>query len=114
MARKIVAQTEGFTKRDAINSRSAETLQKFEGKELNIKGITSCAIMEDVDEETGEPKTIGVLKTAEGEYYTTISETVIDVLDELMDIINEEGAADVRIVKRTSNSNRTFLSLIIL
>lgn len=113
MGRKVIEQSENFTKRDSINSRNGYPLQDLEDK--MILEISACAIMEDDDEETGERKEIGVLVTSEKEYYTTISGTVIDALYDLGDILKEEGNVRVRIGKRKSKgAGRTFLTLDII
>lgn len=115
--RKTINQSASFSKRDGINSRSGYPLKDFEGKNFPIKGITAAAVMEDTDEDTGEIKEIGVFRTKDEfgntVYYTTISATVIDVLEDVIEVIDEESTVDVLITKRKSNSNREFLTLVI-
>lgn len=110
--RNIMLNTRNFTKRDSLNSRNGLPLQDLENLE-KIK-ITTAAILEDTDEETKETKEIGVLVTPEKQYYTTISATVIDTMNDLIDIIDEEGEVEIRLGKRTSKGGRTFLTITIL
>lgn len=110
--RNIILNTKNFTKRDSMNSRNGLPLQDLEDKE-KIK-VTTAAILEDTDEETGERKEIGVLVTPEKQYYTTISSTVIDTMNDLIDIIDEEDEVEIRLGKRTSKGGRVFLTITIL
>lgn len=110
--RTIIENTNNFTKRDSMNSRNGLPLQDLDDKST-IK-VTTAAILEDVDEETGERKEIGVIRTPDKLYYTTISATVIDTMHDLIDIINEEGDVEIRLGKRKSKGGREFLTITIL
>lgn len=113
MAREIIKQSNDFTKRDVVNSRAGKPLQDFE-KSMTITNITAIATCKDVDEETGEIKNVGIFRTADMVYYTTISETVFDTLDDVIEILDEENEISVRVDKRKSNSGRDFLTLVVL
>lgn len=111
--REIINKSTGFTKRDLVNSRAGNPLQDFE-KSMTINNIMAIATCKDTDEETGEIKNVGILRTSDMVYYTTISETVFDTLDDVIDILDEEGEISVRVDKRRSNSGRDFLTLVVL
>lgn len=101
-----------FTKRDAMNSRSGVSLQ---GLEVSSKlTLIAAAVIKDVKEETGEIQSIGVLVTNDKKYYTTISATVISCIGDLIDIIADEGAVEVRLDKRQSKAGRSYLVLTLL
>lgn len=110
--RNLIVSTNNFSKRNMMNSRNGLPLQELEDRaEIHLQ---AAAIIEDEDPETKELKEIGVLVTPESEYYTTISATVIDTMHDLIDIMDDEGTADVRIGKRVSKGGRTFLTMTIL
>ena len=112
MARDILKQSKNFTKRDSINSRNGEALSLLNDNQTIVVGA-SC-IMNTIDESTGEITPCGVIVSDEKHYYTTISGTIIDVLPDLIDILDEEEAVEVRINKRKSKAGRDFLTLTIL
>lgn len=114
MARKIESATKNFNKRDALNSKSANPLKDFEGTSVIMENIVKAAIITDNDEETGEIKNIGVIVNENNDYYTTISATILESIDELIEIIDEEENVKIRINKRLSNNKREFLTLTIL
>lgn len=111
--REIKLSTKNFSRRDIINSRAGKPLQDFDGSK-KIEHVTAAAIAKDTDEETGEIRDVGIIKTADAEYYTTISATVLDSMDAVVEIIDDEGEIDLRIDKRKSNGGRDFLTLIVL
>lgn len=112
--REIIFSTQNFSKRDAINCRSGIPLQEFDGDSQTIENIVAAAIMKDTDTDTGEIKDISVLKTADMVYYTSISATICDNMEEVIDLIDEEGTINVRIDKRLSKGKREFLTIIVL
>lgn len=116
MARVIVYSTKNFTKKDAINSRSGIALQEVIDHSTQQASliISKCAAMQVDDEETGEKKNVTVLITDDGFCYTSISPTVYDCTDDLVDIIDEEGETEVRIrLRKAQKSGRDFLSMFI-
>lgn len=112
--RTIIDATKSFTKRDIINSRSGFPLQDFDGDSLTIPEIVAAAIMKDTDTETGEIKDITVLKTSNSHYFTSISATVYDCMEDVIGILDEESTISVRVDKRKSKGNRDFLTLVVL
>lgn len=107
--RNSISNTSNFTRRDAVNSRNGIALQDVEnGYTFNV---ISAAQIETVDEETGERKEVSVLKSDDNQYYTSISATVYDVMDDLIDIIDDEGSCKVRVDKRKSKQGRDFIML---
>lgn len=113
MARTIAVASTNFTKRDMLNSRAGVPLKDFE-ESITINNVISAAVLSDVDEDTSEIKDVGVIVTADKTYYTTISATIIDTMEDLIDILNEEGNVDIRVNKRLSNNKREFLTMVIL
>ena len=106
-----------FTKKDEVNSVSATPLQKFKDEVLTLKG---AAITERADQETGEMKKVAILVTDEHGTLTSISGTVINGLDLIIDYMTdmEEEAAQngvqVKVKSNRSNAGREFLTLELL
>lgn len=107
--RNSISYTSNFTRRDAVNSRNGIALQDLDN--AYTFNVISAAQIETVDEETGERKEVSVLKSEDNQYYTSISATVYDVMDDLIDIINDEGSCKVRVDKRKSKQGRDFIML---
>ena len=107
--RNLILNTNNFTKRDAVNSRNGVALQDMEN--AFMFNVIAAAQIETVDEETGERKEVSVLKSEDDHYYTSISATVYDVMDDLIEIINDEGSCKVRVDKRKSKQGRDFIML---
>lgn len=107
-------QTKTFTKRDVINSNSGCSLQDFEGNQMVIEFVTAAAVIQKPDSETGEQKDVAVLVTANSEYFTSISATVLDQMDDILELIDEEGSLNIRVVRKKSKGGRDFLQLVVL
>lgn len=112
MAREI-KNSVNFTKKDAINARNGQALQDLpDGTRITVK---SAAMLSVADEDTGEVKDVSVLITDDGDCLTSISATVYQIMDDIIDIITDDGVADIRVNQRTSKgNNRKFLTLTIL
>lgn len=115
MAREIVKASNNFGKKELINSRSGYALQECEDK--SVLAVTKAAIVMGPDPETGEEKEVAVLITADGECYTSISKTVREATDEVIDWLDDEellesdGSVHIRLLKRKSKGGREFLML---
>jgi len=115
MARELIAKTNNFTKKDEINCKNGFALQDFEGDSITLENVTKAAMMETTDSDTGELKEVSVLVTDDDQYMTSISSTIYDIMADLIDIIDEQGSASIRINKRKSKgAGRTFLTATIL
>ena len=60
--------------------------------------------------ETGEVKRISVLIDHEGKTYTSISATIDDIMDDVIELLDEGEPVSLRLLKRTSSNGREFLS----
>lgn len=98
-----------LTKRDLFNARNA-------GNKLE-SGLTLTVVavgqFEDTDRD-GKPVKVSVLKDNDGTVYTTISGTIADSLNDLGDIIDDEGKVEVTVVTKKSQSGREFFQLQII
>lgn len=111
----ILSSTGGFNKRDALNSKNGIALQDFEGDSMVIPNVVKAACATNVDEDTGELKNVSILVTEDQTYFTSISSTIFENMDDLMDILEDEKKIDVRINRRVSKGNkRDFLTLTVL
>lgn len=97
-----------LTSKDRFNAKTNS--QSLENG-LKLK-LVAVGTIKQVDS-NGE-KEIGVMKTDDGVIYTTISNTVITLLPELEEMINEEETVDIAVVQRKSKSNREFFTLELL
>lgn len=106
--KKLLTATNNFDKKDLINSRSGLSLQDEENG--FVIEVTKAATMEDIDEESGEVKRISVLIDHEGKTYTSISATIDDIMDDVIELLDEGEPVSLRLLKRTSSNGREFLS----
>lgn len=99
--------TSNFSKIDKINSRNGVALKECDGLTIKVKALATGT---DADE-NGEVRNVGVIVTPENEYYTTISGSAIDVIDDSIELIDEGMELSLRITKRTSSKGREFITL---
>lgn len=97
-----------ISKKDLFNAKNSSK-QLEDGLMLKVLAATT---MSDVDKD-GKDIEIGVLKTEDG-MYSTISETVINSLDMLNDIIADDGEVDVAVRVGQSKAGRDFFMLEII
>ena len=97
-----------LTKRDLFNAKNASN--KIENGLTLV--LVAVGTYSDTDKD-GKPVNVSVLKTEGGEIYTTISATISDSLDDLSDIIEDEGKVTVDVVTRKSSAGREFFQLAI-
>lgn len=109
MKREIINSTGSFTKWDFINSKNGFALQDEAGNTLNV--IRAATL--DVDDGEGQKK-VSVLVTEDGQYFTAISKSVFEVMDDIIDLITDEGMAKVKINSRKSKSGRDFLTIFVI
>lgn len=106
--KKIINATENFDKKDAINMRNGIPLKdEPNGKTFNI---SKAAVVEDTDEETGELKTVSVLIDSDGKCYTSISDTVADIMSDCIELLDAGESITLELIKRKSNAGREFLT----
>ena len=107
---KATRTTSNFTKRDAINARNGIPLKNVDQMVIPIEKL---AIGTDKMED-GDEREVSVLVSTDGDVYTTISPTVIAMVDEAIDLIEEGEEIAVQVIKRTSTKGREFIALKIL
>lgn len=110
--REVITSTANFTKKDNINARNGFSLQDVAQDE--ILKIDRAAIVMGNDKDGGEKRQVAVLMSDDGVAYTSISENVLDALEDICEIIDETGSVDIRVFKRKSKQGRDFISLSIL
>lgn len=119
--RKVIECTPNWTIKDKMNLISAGTLQ-----ELAVSGDTiyvdAAAIVEVIDEESGEIKTTSALRTTDKQYYVGISATALDqvrdIVEYLTDRIGDSKAeltdddlVCIRVITKKSKGGRDFVVL---
>lgn len=98
--------TNGWSKRDSFNAKAAQSLNEIAGKVITVKKL---AIGTDLDE-NAQDITTATFITEEG-VFGTISATAINMCEDLVGIIDEEGAQKVKINMRKSNGGRDYIVL---
>lgn len=112
-----------FNLKEIVNSETATTpINTMMNKEVIATGLL-VGLKEDIDNETGEVKTlkVGVIKIDEGNLLSTISPTVINSIETIVnaytdaDMLGEikEGIA-IAIKSAKSGKNRDFIFLELL
>lgn len=106
-----------FNKKDLINSTSATALSEVAGEKITV---TKCAILKR-EESDGNERTVFVLGDNDGNYYSGISETVIRVCDDIIDMLADNQSAEgvyepIEIIPRLrkTKAGRDFLTVVIL
>lgn len=99
-------KTREWTKRDDFNSKAAQSLNEIAGQVITVKRL---AIGTDLNENNEEIETATLI--AEEGVYGTISGTAISMCEDLVDIIDDEGAQKVKINMRKSNGGRDYITL---
>lgn len=119
--RKVIESTPNWTIKDKMNLISAGTLQQLADSGEMVY-VDAAAIVEVVDDETGEVKTTSALRTTDNEYFVGISATALDqvrdIIDYLTDVYNDSKAEltdddllTVKAYKKKANSGRDFIVL---
>lgn len=101
-------KTKGFTAKDEFNSANSTP---FKAIKNSVVKVTDLMVKDRVPDDEGKVETVGFIKSAEGEIYATISDTVIEQLIVLKEIIESEGAQDILIVPKQSNGGREYFML---
>lgn len=73
--------------------------------------VTGAAITDEPNRDSGEMSEVGYLFDKEGNVYGTISSTVIDMLLDLIELLDEAGEIPINVVHRNAKSGREYLSL---
>lgn len=110
---EIIEKTNNWSNRNSANANSSEAIQDVVKGEKAQFSVIACAIMDKPDFDTGETKRVGIIKTDNGMYYSTISPTALQSFPFMIDIINEESKVDITVISRKSKGQRDFLSIII-
>lgn len=100
---------EGLDKKDKVNAITAG--QKLPVDEKLV--LLGCGITEKTDNETGEIREIGVLKTDKGTF-ACISSVIINAIDAYADLLADGDTVEFKVVECTANSGRKFLNLLLI
>lgn len=111
--REIVLSTNNFGKKDFINARNGFSLQDCEANAV-LHIVKAAIILGPDNEAEDDTRQVAILMDGEGVTYTSISETVLDSMSDVCELIDEEGAQDIKLFKRKSKGGRDFLTLSIL
>lgn len=102
-----------FNKIDMINVlSSAQDIKTTAGQEIDIIGVH---IYETTDKETGEIKTVGAVKTNDGNIFGFTSTTLIECAYRIADVLSEDdvNTVTVKTTKRQSKSGRDFYQFVV-
>lgn len=101
-------------KKDIVKAmNTTDTMKDVVGEELTINGVIIYEKDEE-DEKTGDVKTVTVtaIRTAEGTFYSSISPTVKNSIDAVMEVFTEEeikAGINIFVKSKTSNGGRDFI-----
>lgn len=107
--KQITSMTNNFETRDKFNIKAgAKSLKNAVGEKLVVK---KACIGLDIDKD-GTEVTAGAIITDKGAY-TTISATVVDLISDLIEMIDDDGEDELTVMveSRTSNGGRDYLVL---
>lgn len=109
MAKAIIAKTNNFTRKMAVNIGTSIALQDMAGQK--IESIEAAAIVTDVDRETGEEKEVAIIVDGSGISYSAISATVLSQMDDVIALLDDGETFDIIVVSRKSKGGRDFITL---
>lgn len=100
--------TKNIGKMELFNAKSACLSLQTVSDTLTVTG---AAIADEPNRDSGEMSEVGYLFDKEGNVYGTISSTVIAMLPDLIELLDEDGEIPINVVHRNANSGREYLSL---
>lgn len=100
-------RTKSFEAKDMFNAATAKPLKSVAGQTLIITGIW----VTERPDLNGEVQVVANLKTADGDIYGTISETVIRSVTALPEMLEESGEIAVKVEERPGKQGRSYLVL---
>lgn len=100
--------TKNIGKMELFNAKSASIALQTVSETLTVTG---AAIADTANRESGEISEVGYLFDKEGNVYGTISDTVMDILPELIELLDEVGEILLNVVHRKAKSGREFISI---
>lgn len=103
-----MVSTKNIGNMELFNAKSASIALQTVSDTLTVIG---AAIADSTNRENGEISEVGYVFDKDGNVYGTISETVMDMLPELIALLDEVGELPMNVVHRTAKSGREFISL---
>ena len=97
-------RTHEFTAKDIFNSATAKPLKSAIGQKLTVTAIWVC----ERPDLNGEVQFVANIKTADGEIYGTISDTVIRSVIALPEML-AEGPVTINVEERPGKGGRNYL-----
>lgn len=108
--KEVVKATQNLSKIDLINAETSIAFKTLKGKSEAIK-IKSCAIVRDVDRETGELRNFSYIFAEDGTVYGGNSESIERSSEQLIDLLDDGESVGFTVRANTTNAGREFLSL---
>lgn len=111
--RKIINATSNFNAIDRINLTGADTMENFAKNNTGEKmRVLKAAIVDRVDEETGEVTKSFAVVTDKGSF-VGISQTTLQQVEDIIDLFTDEPDSEIYIkpVFRKSKAGRDFIVL---
>ena len=108
--KEIIKTTEGFTKVDEFNIKMAQALKEVAGEIITVQKVAVGK-----DEDVDHKEIASAAFVCEEGSFGTFSNTVVELADSLIDIIDEAGApVKVQVTSRKANSGRDYLVLTLI
>lgn len=108
----IIKASENLSQRDIFKLTTNPGIPKFQDNVGRTITVTAYVIFEDTNRKTGEVQTLLAILTDDGDAMSTISKTVIERFQAMVDMF-PLPIEDIEIVKTdTVSSGRSYLNLI--
>lgn len=119
--RKVIECTPNWEIKDKMNLTSAGTLQEL-ADSGDVIYVDAAAIVEVIDNETGEIKTTSALRTTDKQYYVGISATALDQVRDIVEYLTDrigdskseltaEDLVRIKSIKKKSKGGKYFIVL---
>lgn len=119
--RKVIECTPNWGIKDKMNLTSAGTLQEL-ADSGDVIYVDAAAIVEVIDNETGEIKTTSALRTTDKQYYVGISATALDQVRDIVEYLTDrigdskseltaEDLVRIKSIKKKSKGGKYFVVL---
>ena len=101
-------RTKGIQAKDIFNAKSALSMKDIKGQVIEV----NATFVNESKDENGNIVPVGYLRTVDGVMYATVSNTIIEQLEPLAEMLDTDyNPCKIKVVGKTSNANREYLQL---
>lgn len=109
---KVLKRSKKWTTVDSFNTVKSKPISEEVGKTFKVRAVS---LGEDVDRETGDVRLAANMVMDSGEMFSSISKTVIEQLDALVDILASEDTVEIQVCCqpcKNTDANYIYLDLV--